>query len=318
MRKKFVVYYHKLPLCADPFQSFKGKRLVYHALFQRALDRGHEIYLASGKANCHEGLSFSNVYRYNPLGFFEPHTESIRADAIYDRSGGTSFPSRKISAKTLNSRSFKLLCNNKNATKKLLGDFMPKSFAIQNNAELRLALQEWNKEALAVLKPAKGMQGEGIVIDTPERLLEIPLDPATEYVLQEFVDTSMGIPGITEGHHDLRIVIVHGNIVLAHVRNPKEGSLLANVARGGSIREVSPHDIPLSIRQATEKIQALIDPLYDRPLYSIDFGIQGGEFPFVFELNDQIGFPRDTMIQKDLFIEGILDSLELRASNECI
>ncbi len=314
MRKKFIVYYHKLPLCEDPFKSFKEKRLVYHDLFQRALKRGHDMYLASGRENCLGNYHFANVYRYNTAGFFEPHHESVQADAIYDRSGGIDFPSPELSKKTLNARSFKLLCNDKNATKELLGDFMPKSFAIQNSEELRLALQWWGKRTLAVLKPAKGMQGEGILIDTPEKIALTPLDPSTSYVLQEFVDTSMGIPGITDRHHDLRIIIVNGQIILAHVRNPKEGSLLANVAQGGSLQEVPVKNIPPFILETVKKIQLLIDSTFDSPLYSIDFGIQHSEHPFVFELNDQIGFPRENMTGSKLFIEGILDSLELRAT----
>jgi glutathione synthase/RimK-type ligase-like ATP-grasp enzyme len=158
------------------------------------------------------------------------------------------------------------------------------------------------------------MCGQGIIIDYPENIAQADIQDDQEYILQEFVDTSGGIPGVIAGHHDLRVVIASGEIVLSHVRTPKEGSLLANVAQGGSIKEVAVKDIPESIITVVKKIQALIDKRFDYPLYSIDLGIQHKETAFVFELNDQIGFPSEDMSAKKEFLDKILDSLEHRAS----
>jgi len=155
------------------------------------------------------------------------------------------------------------------------------------------------------------MQGKGIVIDSPEKLSTITLEEGVEYCLQEFIDTSKGIPGIVRGYHDLRIIIVDGEIVLCHVRTPKEGSLLANVAQGGSIREVPLEIIPSNILRRVADTQAHIDQRFDFPLYSIDFGIQNA-IPFVFELNDQIGFPSEEM-RHELFITNLIHSLRKRA-----
>lgn len=271
------------------------------------------MYLASGKDSSLGNFSFAHTLRYTGTTF-EPHAEIIQADAVYDRSGGTSFPTEEMSLKTLNNRAFKLLCNDKNKTKELLLDFMPKSSAITSSEELRERLLEYDQSRLAVLKPSKGMCGKGIIIDTPSRLASCVIEDGTEYVLQEFIDTSEGIPGVTDHHHDLRIIIVNGTVLLAHVRTPKEGSLLANVAQGGSIQEVPLETLPPFVMEKVLKIQAIIDTAFDLPLYSIDFGIQSGTMAFVFELNDQIGFPRDNMLASPAFIEGILDSLELRAS----
>ena len=313
MRKKFVVYYHKLPLKADPFISFKKKRAVYHDLFLEGTKRGHEMFLASGKENFLGGMSFQKTFRYAD-GIFAPYEGVIQADAIYDRSGGVNFPDEDTSARTLNGRTFKLLCNDKNATKELLSDFMPKSFAVRTREDLRRHLEEFSQEEYLVFKPAKGMCGEGILIDTPQEIAQSPLQPDVEYVLQEFIDTASGIPGITDRRHDLRIVIVNGKITLAHVRTPKEGSLLANVAQGGSLQEIPINTIPPFIMRAVERIQDSIDPSFGFPIYSIDFGIQNGNAAFVFELNDQIGFPRENMKARHIFVKNIIDSLEKKAS----
>ncbi len=160
------------------------------------------------------------------------------------------------------------------------------------------------------------MCGKGIIIDFPTNLKQTELNPKMEYVLQEFVDTAKGIPNIVMGHHDLRIIIVNGKMTLAHVRTPKEGSLLANVAQGGSLQEIRLENIPHFIKNTAQKIQSLVDTTFNFPLYSIDFGIQNQNTPFVFELNDQIGFPQENMSQYPAFIDGLLDGLEKLASSK--
>lgn len=317
MRKKIVVYYHKLLLGHDPFLLFGDKRSVYHLLFQKGLERGHEMYLASGKENQASTFSFTNTYLYNGTSF-EPHDGPVIADAIYDRSGGVTFPSLEASARTLNGREFKLLCHDKYAMQKLLGPFMPQSVLIQNQAELHTSLQNFPQDTRVVLKPTQGMCGKGIHIDFPAHINTLTLEPETHYVLQEFVDTSKGIPGLISGNHDLRIIIVDGQITLAHARSPKKGSLLANVSQGGSIKEVPLENIPHFVKEMAKKVQTIIDTTFDFPLYSIDFGIQNENTPFVFELNDQIGFPRESMLEHPVFVERILDSLEKKASQEAI
>lgn len=315
MRKKLVMYFHKRKLGKYPFSDFGLKRNVYHDFFKRGMARGFDMFIASGKENYTGPVIFKNAYRYNG-DFFEPAAESLKVDAVFDRSGGMSFPTESISHKVLNNIYFKRLCNNKNETKKIIGKFMPKSVRIENKNELLEQLKSFPKTSLFVLKPAKGMCGKGIVIDYPEKIEQEILKDNHEYILQEFINTSAGIPGIIKGHHDLRIVIVNGKIILSHVRAPKNGSLLANVAQGGSIKEVPIKDIPKFIIDTVKKIQLLIDEKFDYPLYSIDLGIQDEKELFVFELNDQIGFPSEHMTAAGEFLEHTLDSLERRASLE--
>ena len=307
------MYFHRRPLGDDPFATFGKKRAVYHDFFRYGMAFGFDMFVASGKENYHQPLTFTDVYRYDGT-IFESYG-SVVADAVYDRSGGMTFPTEEIGFKTLNSIGFKRLCNDKNAMQELLGTFMPKNFPITGPESLAAGIRELGNCKLAVLKPSKGMQGKGIIIDHPERLATTVLEDKTEYCLQEFIDTSKGIPGIINRHHDLRIVIVDGEIVLCHVRSPQAGSLLANVAQGGSIREVPLTDIPEFITDRVSARQAIIDERFDYPLYSIDFGIHNGRIPYVFELNDQIGFPSEDM-HHELFIDRLIRSLEKRTARD--
>ena len=308
MRKKtFIVYFGKGKNGPDPFLNFGKKRDVYHALFAAAHKKGHDIFIASGKGAYLGGRIFSNLLGYDGEKFIMQKGE-MSADAVFDRSGSLQFPSDELDCAVLNMISFKKLCADKFATFECIGKWMAKSYLVDCPEALQEKSAHFSRNEIVVLKPVNGMQGKNILIQTAEKIKNIDL-PAGKYVLQEFVDTSAGISGIVTGRHDLRIVIADGEIVLSHVRRPKEGGYMANVALGGSIAEVDLKDIPSFVIDAVKEIQQQIDNKFNKPLYSIDFGICN-ERPYVFEINDQIGFPDSSMKNKDIFIEGIIDSLE--------
>ena len=45
---------------------------------------------------------------------------------------------------------------------------------------------------------------------------------------------------------------------------------------------------------------------YDNPAYSLDFGIGKDGIPKIFEINDQIGFPKWEMKQRDVFLKELV------------
>lgn len=310
-KPSIVIYFGKEKNPTDPFHDFGIKRKVYYELFQYGLKSDMEMYISSGRCAYKGNLIFENLLKFEN-GSFTKHSGSIAADAVYDRSGGLEFPPEDISHKVLNGASFKKLCADKNASYAILSAFMPKSLQVRTSDEMREALSTFPPNALAVLKPENDFGGKGIFIDYPEKLHGISI--TRSYVLQEFIDTSGGIDGIVNGPHDLRIVIVEGDAILAHVRTPREGSLLANVAQGGSLHEVSLNAIPHYIMESVHKIQNIIDSKYNKPLYSIDFGIMDKK-AYVFELNDQIGFPSEVMHSRVHFLHSIIASLKRLSEN---
>jgi len=202
------MYFHKQKLKSDPFSKFGVKRPVYYYFFRKGKEMGFEMYIASGKENYLGKMRFKDPYIFNGKDF-TPAEKTITADAVYDRSGGISFPPKEIDRKVLNRQSFKILCNDKNKMNKLLGDLMPKSFAIKNFYEMEKKLEAFKKNSLVVVKPARGLCGKGIIIDKAPNITKDRLEEKYfPYVLQEFVDTSFGIKNITSGRHDLRIIIV--------------------------------------------------------------------------------------------------------------
>lgn len=312
MRKALVMYFRKRKSGKDPFATFGVKRKIYYYFFEFGKQNGLDMFIASDKDGHLGNLKFQNLLCYQN-GFFIRQAGNISADAVLDRSGGLFFPPKATKKRVLNCFDFKKLCCDKNLTHAAIGKFMPQNFEISNKKELLKYLKKINPDSLAVLKPARGMCGKDIIFEKPAQLSTVKLAPSKKYVLQEFIDTSSGIKGIAKGRHDLRIIIVEGKPVLAHIRTPKKGSLLANVAQGGKIKEITIKKIPAQVLKTVKNIQKIIDKKYFYPLYSIDFGLDKKGKPFVFELNDQIGFPRENMHGAKHFVETVILSLKRRA-----
>jgi glutathione synthase/RimK-type ligase-like ATP-grasp enzyme len=305
-KKKIIVYFKKERKGTDPFLKFGKKRDVYHHFFRKGMDEGFEMYISSGKEN-YVGNKWFKARIYDGKQF-SLEEKIIEADVIYDRSGGLDFPTEELNQIVMNRIDFKILCNDKSLMFEQLGEYMPKSITVKNKQELISAIKQFDCKRLAVLKPTNGMCGRDIKIDFPEKLKETVLKEETKYILQEFVDTSAGIKGIVSGPHDLRVVVVAGKIVLAHVRMPKEGTLLANVAQGGSIEEIALEKIPTQAVEITKKVQEILDKKYNFPIYSIDFGLEN-EKVCIFELNDQIGFPLANMKNACNFVNHLIFAL---------
>ena len=307
-KKNIVMFYRKRkPDEARFFDRLGKKSGVYKYYFKRGTDLGFNMYFVSGIERYLGNMKFKNPLFFDGKRFVYKH-KLATADAVFDRSGGVKFPPANISGKTLNSIAFKKICWNKLRTYELLGEFMPKSYAVRSQEDLLKNLKQFPHNFLAVLKPARGLGGKGIIIEKRDELKKRKLSKKL-FILQEFVDTSSGINKIVNGKHDLRIAIADGKIVLAHVRTPKPGSLLANVAQGGSIKEVPLGMIPKNVLRIVRAAQNKIDEKFNYPLYSIDFGLAKNKV-FIFEINDQIGFPTKEMKNAKGFVNQTLKSLQ--------
>lgn len=312
--KKIVMFYGKeKAFRKDPFRDKGKKRAVYYYFFQRGSKLGFDMYLVMGRKKYLGGLKFDRPLFFNPAKeTFEIFNQVIRADAILDKSGGTEFPPSAIGDKVLDNRKFKLICWNKILMYKYLNGFSPSSYGVKNLGEMKKNLKFFKENELAVLKPARGLKGKDVQINYPSKLLQIKgIDYSRGWVLQKFVDTSGGIPGLIKGKHDLRIAAVNGKIVFSHVRQPLSACNVANVAQGGSIKEITIDKIPKRILGKAKRLQKKIDADFDKPLYSMDFGVQSGD-PFVFEINDTIGFPSEKMKCYKKFINSVLIALSIR------
>jgi glutathione synthase/RimK-type ligase-like ATP-grasp enzyme len=286
--------------------SHIGRKLpVYLRLLELCQRECWEVYVLTRKTYKGKGV-FDGAWLYNK-GKFERVEHELKIDLVFDWVGNLLFPPKADKdLKVVNVREFKELTCDKWKTYLKLKDYMPKTYWVGNIEDASKLIGRISTDYV-VLKPYDGLRGKGIFIGPKENLKNFKPDELNrKYILQEFVDTSNGIEGLTPGKHDLRIVIVNGEVVWCHVRVPKEGTFLANAAQGGNLAEVNYSRVPASIKEVVNVIAKDFYKVYDNPLFSLDFGIGLDGKPLIFEINDQIGFPRWEMKNRDIFLNALV------------
>ncbi|USN55856.1 MAG: hypothetical protein H6765_04740 [Candidatus Peribacteria bacterium] len=135
-------------------------------------------------------------------------------------------------AKIINSVAFKTFGADKLFQYELLHDYAPKTTWLQTMDEIDQFLTQFAEDDMLVLKPRRGSSGQGVIVcrksNYDPELIDTHRLAQRGYLGQEFLDTSAGIPGITQQTHDLRIITMIDTIVLCHVRTPPSGSLIGN------------------------------------------------------------------------------------------
>ena len=291
----------------NPLGDIGRKLPVYLRLLEFCQRQNWEVYVTTRKTYEKEGV-FNGAWLFSSSdGKFVQVPEKIKIDIVYDRTGGGLFPPQGDSLRVVNVRKFKILCWDKWAAYKETGKYMPTTFWVGGKENLKAVLQKVGS-AKVVLKPFNGLKGIGIFIGEAKAAYRFDF-AKRKYIAQEFIDTSGGIENIVKGFHDLRVAIVNGKPVWCHVRTPKEGSLKANVAEGGTFTEVDYKKVPDAIKKIVDEISKDFYLKYDNPAYSLDFGMEKGK-PFIFEINDQIGFPLPNAKGKDNFLNELINNFE--------
>ncbi len=309
MTKKVGICYSRQFEGADPLGHIGVKLPVYLRFLELCQSKGWEVYVLTRKTYKGNGI-FEGGWLFEN-GKFRKINTPIVADLVYDRSAGIKFPPEGDNDIIwVNRRDFKVLCWDKWKAYQKIGKYMPKTFWVKKESDLAGVLAKMKTEWV-VLKPYNGLKGFGVFIGPKEKAVGFKFEKKYKhYIAQEFVDTSGGIPNITPGMHDLRIAIVNAKAVWSHGRFPEKVSFMANAAQGGILTEVDYSEVPESIKKIVGEIAERFYKDYDNPAYSIDFGIGKDNVPKIFEINDQIGFPRWEMVQRDNFLTELVDNFK--------
>ncbi|MFH0804686.1 MAG: hypothetical protein V1916_00635 [Patescibacteria group bacterium] len=216
---------------------------------------------------------------------FVPYPHRIYAAVVYNKTGLRVNGGRDWRA--VNPWSIYRITSNKFRSYQLFREYMKPTFRVRSPAEVRAAVAQV-RTAWAVYKPIRGAEGKGIIIRP--KLSILPRLKKINGIIQEFIDTSDGVPGICRTLHDLRILIMSGRVVQTYVRIPKVGSYLANVARGGHLKEITLRQVPSAALRIARAIDRDHFRQYGPRVYAIDFGFERGK-PYLFEINAQPGLP---------------------------
>jgi glutathione synthase/RimK-type ligase-like ATP-grasp enzyme len=183
----------------------------------------------------------------------------------------------------------------KRVSQQLLGDFMPVSAYISSidAHERHDAITKFVQEhGMTVAKPQRLNGADGLVFIQNESDREA-IDGITNdeqgYVLQEFIETNRGIPAFVKGRHDLRIFVCGGKMIAGALRQPKEGSLVSNTVKEGTIQFYSLEQLPMGVLEYCQKIIDQL-PLSPHTFVSLDF-FYGNNRWYLIEVNDQPGTP---------------------------
>lgn len=262
-----------------------------HIAFARnATKLGLQVFFANHKY--YNNCRLKSAWYYDK-GWKKAFNQEI--DIVYSRFAGSIYKNNrknKIAEKfkykmaneipMLNHPAIDEFCWDKSIISDLFPQFTPETHLVNTKKGLKIALSSL-KSNKYVFKPRYGTLGRDVLILDKNQL---PKTVEKNSLVQEFIDTSRGIKGITNQIHDLRVIIANGKIDHAFVRVPKKNVLVANVALGAKKIFVNPKILPMKAKKIVKTIDSLFTHFEPR-LYSVDFIFDKKGNPFVVECNSQ-------------------------------
>lgn len=180
---------------------------------------------------------------------------------------------------------FGQIAQDKFLTALIFSEWSPRTVYIKSPRDLREAFAHI-RAARVVFKPNTLSGGKGIVI-APKRDIR-PSMLKGPSILQEFIETQGGVPGMAHGRHDLRVEMFNDVVFRSYIRMARPGNLLANLHQGGTGIWIPKSKIPrqaLSIIRSMQPRIASLYPLY----YTVDFLFDHRGRPWIAEINHTPG-----------------------------
>lgn len=253
---------------------------AYSELAQEAENAGHQLFFVRSQDTYLGNGWFSQSWLIRE-GKMVPQGK-VHLDALYNKGRFQDDGTIPI----FNNAELAQVCSDKWTMYQLFSEYCPKTMLVTEQQDLPMALAECSTD-LMVFKPQTGAEGAGVVIDSPETLLQMQSTLTFPAIVQEFLDTSGGVPGIMTGTHDLRLALFDGEILYSYLRTPPEGGLLANVAQGGRFLMIDPDNFPDDALRVAKKIDQKFAQFVHR-FYSIDFGYTPLGLKII-EMNSELG-----------------------------
>jgi len=263
----------------------------YEYFYDLCQTSGIQMYRASYEWYDYEKHIFKHAWIFEGKGGRWKKVNNIKPDLIYDKTKARAevYFKKELISKAypfINKLGFTQLIDDKLTTSLLFKKWSKKSWVIENKKDLKKFLPQI-KTRLAVLKPLIESGGKGIqILSTTEILKKAKL--GCPYLLQEFIDSSKGVPGVSQGMHDLRLVFINNEVIYSYIREPQKGSYLANLAQGGKLILVPKNKLPKPLFPIIKEANEIFKTFTNR-IYTIDFMFDEKKCPWVVELNSMPG-----------------------------
>ena len=186
----------------------------------------------------------------------------------------------------INNQLFTRLIDDKFTTSLIFEKWSKKNWLIKNKEELKKILPKI-KTSKIVIKPLMESGGNGVQILTKKEATK-KANVQEIKLVQEFINSSKGVPGVSTSMHDLRVVMINEKIIYAYIREPQKGSYLANLAQGGSLKIVPNENLPKTILPIVDFANTAFASFRPR-IFCIDFMFDENKKPWIVELNSMPG-----------------------------
>jgi glutathione synthase/RimK-type ligase-like ATP-grasp enzyme len=248
------------------------------------------MYRASHEWYDYKKNIFKYAWVYEGKGANWKRVSNITPDLIYDKTKASTetYYKKELMHEHypfINDLNFTKLIDDKFVTSLIFEKWSKKSWVIENSSELKNILPKL-KSSKIVIKPISESGGKNVQIIDKKDAGKIQI--ISENIVQEFIDSSRGVPGVSKGMHDLRLVFVGDKIIYSYIREPKEGSFLANLAQGGSLIIVPKEKIPTSLKPIIASANEAFATFNPR-IYSLDVMFDEKKKPWIVEFNSMPG-----------------------------
>lgn len=306
--KKVLILFGKSAWGGDSPFSSKNSQASYECFYSLAEKRGIQLYRASISWYDYDDQVFRYAWTFKSATGWEKAYDIV-PDLIYDktRSGLEAYFKKELIAQRcrfINSLRFTQMLDDKLITSMIFHKWSKKSWIVNNPEKLRKILPKIKSKKL-VIKPISESGGKDIKILPKEEALE-KIIFSNDYIVQEFIDSSSGVPGVSESVHDLRLVFVNDKISYAYIREPAEGNYLANISQGGSLSIVPTSSIPKSLNPIIRCVNNVFETFNPR-IYSVDFMFDENKRPWIVELNSMPGLFYTP--EEELYMIGLYEEL---------
>lgn len=275
---------------SKPFNN-KDYQYSYEYFYDLCKENGIQMYRASYQWYDYENNIFKYAWIYEGSGGNWKKVESIKPDLIYDKTKARMevYYKKELIKEIypfINDLNFTKLIDDKLITSLIFDKWSKKSWLVDETDDLEKILPYITSEKI-VLKPISESGGNNIQILNKSEISKIGKIEKT-CLAQEFIDSSGGVPGVSQKMHDLRLVFINNQLIYSYIREPKEGSFLANLAQGGSLIIVPKDRLPASLNPIIAYANEVFATFSPR-IYSIDFMFDKKKKPWIVELNSMPG-----------------------------
>lgn len=301
-----AIYFSDPEAMGYPFDKAEYFEL-YRWLSEALAARGVAAFIVRGNSYRGRGR-FSHGWRFVD-GELTLWQQELTAELIFNRDDKNTIP-YITDCPIINDPEFDAICLDKFKTVQYFPELSPRTALVRSFAELEETLANWRLRPTdrVVLKLNFATEGRGIFVLPVGEITEQLYTDWNGILLQEFLDSSIGIPGLTDTLHDLRVTVVNGEPINSFIRTPRAGSYISNISQGGTGKSLTLEHVPTRVLEMVELISGKVER-YAPLLFAADFMNTPQGFKLV-ELNSRPGLQHPNWSQTYAdFNQAVLDML---------